>query len=136
MEVKEFSCSAVRNRKNVGCYLNIHQQRISSINDRTFIKWTLILSFKRTHECILRLHFERATNQGQKQYASICVTKYKYVLNHVDICLNKYGTFLECVYVAEYAWLLAEATGRRGGYPVRHIFFILLELLTTCHCDS
>lgn len=115
MEVKEFSCSAVHNRKNVGCYLTIHQQRTSSINDCIFIKRTLILSFKRTRDCIHRLHFDKATNQGQKPYASICVTKYKYVLMHLDICLNKYGTFLEGVQVAEYAWLLAEATGRREG---------------------
>lgn len=135
MEVKEFPCSAVHNRKNVGCYLNIHQQRTSSINDRTSIKRTLILSFKRTHECIHRLHFEKATNQGQKPYTSICVTKYKYVLTHVDICLNKYGTFLEGVQLAEYAWLLAEATEREGDVLFIIYSLMLLELLTTCQYD-
>lgn len=135
MEVKEFPCSAVRNRKNVRCYLNIDQQRTSSINDRTSIKRTLILSFKRTHECIHRLHFEKATNQGQKPYTSICVTKYKYVLTHVDICLNKYGTFLEGVQLAEYAWLLAEATEREGDVLFIIYSLMLLELLTTCDYD-
>lgn len=136
MEVKEFPSSAFHNRKNVGCFLNIHQQRTSSINDRTSIKRTLILSFKTTGECIHRLHFEKATNRGQNPYASICVTRYKYVLTHVDMCLDKYGTFLEGVQVAEYAWLLAEATERRGGIVLFIIYsLMLLELLTMCHCD-
>ena len=54
---------------------------------------------------------------------------------HVDICLNKYGTFLEGVQVAEYAWLLAEATERKGDVLFIIYSLMLLELLTTCHYD-
>ena len=54
----------------------------------------------------------------------------------VDVCLDKYGTFLEGVQVAEYAWLLAEETERRGGIVLFIIYsLMLLELLTMCHYD-